>query len=233
LGEVKYTVATGTLFTGQKLQLLPLWDHVAMVRAIVLAAGASSRMGRPKAGLPLPGAGETFLSRLLRRMLDARMPDIVVVTGSSADSVRASAGRVRPPVRFAHNDRWAEGQLTSLITGLHDRPGDVVEAALVTLVDVPLVSVSTIELLVATWRRNRAPIVRPARGNVHGHPVIFDRAVFDALRRADPQVGAKAVVRAHANAIANVPVDDEGAFVDIDTPEEYRDALRELREGPS
>jgi molybdenum cofactor cytidylyltransferase len=66
-------------------------------------------------------------------------------------------------------------------------------------------------------------------GNRHGHPVIFDRAVFDELRAADPAAGAKEVVRARCGDIVNVPVEDEGAFVDLDTPEDYervRDSLR-------
>jgi molybdenum cofactor cytidylyltransferase len=200
-----------------------------MVRAIVLAAGASSRMGTPKAGLVLTGAGDTFLSRLIRQLTAAGLPDIVVVTGATPDAVRTAAGRIRRPVRFEHNDRWQEGQLTSLLAGLREAPGDVVEAALVTLVDAPLVSVATIEQLLHTWRTERAPIVRPARGERHGHPVIFDVTLFEELRAADPSVGAKAVVRAHADEIINVPVDDDGAFIDIDTPDEYRDTLRQLR----
>jgi CTP:molybdopterin cytidylyltransferase MocA len=200
-----------------------------MVRAIVLAAGASSRMGRPKAGLAL-GGGETFLSRVIRRLSAAGLPDIVIVTGAAADSVRQAAGRVRPPVRFLHNDRWQEGQLTSLLTGLHERQGDILEAALVQLVDAPLVSTDTIKRLLAVWRQSRPAIIRPARGDVHGHPVIFDRALFSELRDADPRIGAKEVVRAHAAGIVNVPVVDEGAFIDIDTPDEYRAALRLLND---
>jgi CTP:molybdopterin cytidylyltransferase MocA len=201
-----------------------------MVRAIVLAAGASSRMGTPKAALTLTDAGETFVSRLIRQLMAARLPDIVVVTGATPERVRAAAGPIRRPVRFEHNDQWAQGQLTSLIAGLRPRRGDVLEAALVTLVDAPLVSQSTIERLLDTWRRKRAPIVRPARGESHGHPVIFDCALFDELRAADPAVGPKAVVRAHAGDIVNVAVDDAGAFIDIDTPDEYRAALGQLRQ---
>ena len=204
-----------------------------MVRGIVLAAGASSRMGTPKAALLLTRDGDTFLSRLLRRMIAAGMPDIVVVTGATPDVVRMAAGPSRLPVRFAHNEHWQHGQLTSLLAGLRPRPGDMVEAALVTLVDAPLVSVATIERLVHAWRISRAPIVRPARGEVHGHPVIFDSAVFAELRAADPAVGAKAVVRSYADQIVNVPVEDDGAFIDIDTPAEYATALRQFDSGPS
>jgi molybdenum cofactor cytidylyltransferase len=192
-----------------------------MVRAVILAAGASTRMGTPKAALAIGAPGETFLSRLIRRFGEAGLPEIVVVTGAAPDTVRAAVGQVRPPVRFEHNEDWQAGQLTSLLAGLRTRPGDVLEGALVTLVDAPLVETHTIKMVLGAWRTARAPIVRPARGDLHGHPVLFDRALFPELLAADPAVGAKAVVRAHAAAILNVPVEDDWAFTDVDTPEEY------------
>ena len=91
-----------------------------------------------------------------------------------------------------------------------------------TLVDVPLVSPATVSAVVGAWRRTRAPIVRPARGDTHGHPVVFDRAIFAELLNADPAVGAKAVVRARRDEILDLPIEDEGAFLDVDTADEYR-----------
>ena len=186
-------------------------------------------MGRPKAGLTLSDPADTFVSRLIRTFIAAGIPDIVVVTGSTPDAVRAAAGRTRRPVRFEHNAQWRDGQLSSLLVGLRDRSGDLVEAALVTLVDAPLVSVATVAQVVATWRKRRPLIVRPARGDEHGHPVLFDRALFDELRAADPARGAKTVVRAHESDTVNLPVDDPGAFLDIDTEQEFREAMRELQ----
>ena len=183
-------------------------------------------MGRPKAALPIGVRGETFLKRLLGALAAAHLPEIVVVTGSAPEVTRAAAGRVRRRVRFAHNDDWAVGQLSSLLKGLEERPGDVVEGALVTLVDSPFASAETMARVLDTWRRTRALIVRPARGDVHGHPVVFDRALFAELRAADRSVGAKAVVRAHERDILNVDVDDPGAFVDVDTEDDYRAVLR-------
>jgi CTP:molybdopterin cytidylyltransferase MocA len=118
-----------------------------------------------------------------------------------------------------------------LLAGLEPRPGQFLEAVLVTLVDAPLASVATVRQVIGVWRQTRAPIVRPAHGDVHGHPVIFDATLFDHLRGADPQQGAKAVVRAYEREIVNVPVDDPGAFVDIDTEQDYREALRSIRKG--
>jgi molybdenum cofactor cytidylyltransferase len=102
---------------------------------------------------------------------------------------------------------------------------------LVVLVDVPFVSADTVRALVDAWRRSHAPVVRPVCGDRHGHPVIFDRAVFDELRHADPALGAKAVVRAHGAAVLDVPVDDAGAFLDVDTPEDYARATGQALPG--
>jgi molybdenum cofactor cytidylyltransferase len=195
-----------------------------MIPGVVLAAGASSRMGRSKALLPTGVAGETFLSRILATLRAADLQDLVVVTGPDADVERALE---RDPalVRIARNPAPERGQLSSLQLGLAlvDRPG--VSAMLVTLVDVPLVAPDTVRTLVAAYRTGRALVARPARGGRHGHPVIFDRAVFDALRQADPEVGAKAVLRAHADRVLDVPIEDEGAFLDVDTPADYARAF--------
>jgi molybdenum cofactor cytidylyltransferase len=96
-----------------------------------------------------------------------------------------------------------------------------VSAVLVTLIDVPLVTAGTVRALLAAHRAHNAAIVRPVSKGRHGHPVIFGRALFDELRRADPAQGAKPVVRAHAAEMIEVPVQDEGAFTDIDTREDY------------
>ena len=126
------------------------------------------------------------------------------------------------PARFVANPNYDRGQLSSLVAGLTfvDRPG--VTAALVTLVDVPLVSAGTVRAVIDRYRRTHAPIVRPTSGVRHGHPLLIDRSLFDQLRAADPGAGAKPIVRAHASAEGDIEITDEGAFIDIDTEEEYR-----------
>jgi CTP:molybdopterin cytidylyltransferase MocA len=193
-----------------------------MIQGVILAAGASTRMGRPKAALPLGAGGDTVLSRGVRTLLSAGVPGVVVVVGAAASDVRSALRLRSRRVRVVENRRWASGQLSSLLAGLEAVDDAGLEALLVTLVDVPLVSPATVRQVIRAWRESRAPIVRPAMGDRHGHPVIFDRVVFDALRAADPAAGAKEVVRARQHEILNVPVEDEGAFVDLDTPEDYR-----------
>ena len=195
-----------------------------MIPAIVLAAGRSSRMGRAKAMLPLDG-GDTFLTRIVRTFLDAGVDDVMVVVGHEAEAIAASFAESGLPARFVVNRDYDRGQLSSLVAGigLADRPG--VAAVLVTLVDVPLVSAATVRAVVDRYRRTHAPIVRPTSGTRHGHPLLIDRSLFDAVRAADPLSGAKPIVRAHASAQGDLEITDEGAFEDIDTAEDYRRAL--------
>ncbi len=191
-----------------------------MISAVILAAGRSSRMGRPKPLLPL-ATQETFLGRLVRVFDEAGADDLVVVVGHEADLVCRAMDWDGLQARVVRNLHYDEGQLSSLVAALAvlDRPG--ISAALVIPVDMPLVSPATVRAIIDAYRRTKAPIVRPARDGRHGHPVLFDWTTFAALRQADPAVGAKAVVRARAAEVLDVPVDDEGAFVDIDTPEDY------------
>ena len=196
----------------------------SVIPAIVLAAGRSSRMGRAKATLPA-GDGQTFLTRIVQTLLDAGVDDVIVVVGHDADAIATSFSESGLPARFVVNREYDRGQLSSLLAGLNaiDRPG--VSAVLVTLVDVPLVSASTVRTVIDSHRRTGAPIVRPTSGDRHGHPLLIDRSVFGALRAADPSAGAKPIVRAHASALGDIAIDDEGAFTDIDTEEDYRKTI--------
>ena len=200
---------------------------ILMIPAIILAAGKSSRMGRTKALLPV-GAGETFLSRLARILKEGGADDVIVVVGADAGAIRAAIARDSIEVRPVDNPDWERGQLTSLLAGLRavDRPG--VRAALVALIDVPLVSADTVRALIQEYTAGSNLIVRPGAGARHGHPVIFDRALFGEFRAADIREGAKSVVRAYAAETLNLEIDDEGAFIDIDTPAEYERLIGEF-----
>ena len=160
-------------------------------------------MGRAKATLPLDG-GETFLSRIVRTFLDAAVDDIVIVVGHHVDEIVDSFAASGLRARFVVNHDYDRGQLSSILAGLAvvDRPG--VAAALVTLVDVPFVSAATVRAVLECYRRTRAPVVRPTSGSRHGHPLLIDRSLFNELRAAEPEAGAKPVVRAHASAAGDI-----------------------------
>lgn len=191
-----------------------------MIAAIILAAGASVRMGRPKALLRVEG--RTFVRRILDTLHDGGIDEIaVVVRPQHPDAAReAAAGAGRVVV----NPCADEGQLSSLIAGLDavDVPG--VDSILVTLVDIPLIQASTVRTLVERASQCAAPVVRAAYRGRHGHPVVFKREMFGALRAADPAAGAKAVLQQVT--VEDVEADDPFVLRDVDTPEEYQQLIR-------
>ena len=193
-----------------------------MIPAIVLAAGNSSRMGRPKALLPVDSDGESFLARMIRILIEGGIEDVVVVLGRDADLIRAAVSDPARPVRYVDNPAYEDGQLSSLLAGLAAVERPDVRAVMVTPVDLPLLEAGTVRTVLAAYRAaGGAAIVRPATQGRHGHPVIFDRRLFQALRDADPNVGARSVVQAHLADVVNVDVSDDGAFIDVDTPADY------------
>lgn len=190
-------------------------------------------MGTAKALLPI-GPG-TFLSRILETLAGAGLSRVTVVTGVHHDAIAAEvADRVGDPValvpsgvRVVRNTTPGADQVSSLRCGLDAIDaggGPGVDAVLVALVDHPFVEASTVRALVDRFVSSRAPVVRPACRGRHGHPVIFARETFGALR-SECRDGAKGVVRGFAGRSVSVTVEDEGIWTDVDTPEEYAAAL--------
>jgi CTP:molybdopterin cytidylyltransferase MocA len=199
-----------------------------VLAGLVLAGGGSSRMGgSPKAALKAP-CGRSFAGRIIDVLTEAGVENLVVVTGEHHDAVVAAVTDDSPekfPV-FVRNPNPARGQLSSLWVGMDHVINADVQALLVTLVDVPMITVEVVRLVIDGWRATGAPIVRPAMGALHGHPVLYDRSLFAVLRSASLEQGAKSVVRAHESEILNVPVTDPGCLRDVDTPEDYKDLGR-------
>lgn len=195
-----------------------------MVAAIILAAGRSTRMGQSKPLLPYGGvSGHTFLSRLIEIAENAGFSEILVVGRPGDDGVRAEVTRGK--ATFIENPRAEQGQLSSLQTALSEleaRHGPELEAVMVMPADAPLISRAAVDLLLTAARASSAQIFRATHAGKHGHPVIFKRATFPELHAADPNVGARAVVRADPSRVEDVDVGEAGVTIDFDTPEEYR-----------
>src|SRR5216683_1714749 len=135
------------------------------------------------------------------------IPAIVLAAGRSS-----RMGRAKATLPLDGGDSF----LTRIVrTFLEAGVDDVI------VVDVPLVSASTVRAVVEQYRRTHAPVVRPTSGTRHGHPLLIDRSLFAALRAADPSAGAKPLVRTHASPAGDLAVADEGAFTDIDTEGDY------------
>ena len=191
---------------------------------IVLAAGRSSRMGRPKALLPIPPEGTTFVDHAVRILRDGGVPHVLVVGRPEDAALRDHVGRLQDGVSYVVNHQADEGQLSSLLAGLAHAEAAGAGAIAVLPVDLPAVRAQTVSMLVLALEQSAAWIVRPTHAGRRGHPVIFRAPLFEALRAADPRVGAKDVVHRHADRVLDVEVTDPGVLRDVDVPADY-DAL--------
>ncbi len=184
-------------------------------RAIILAAGASRRMGRPKALLPL-GEG-TFLSRIAQTLREAGIDDVMLVLGADAEPILRSAAWFDGTI-VVHRG-WEEGQLSSLLAGLNAAPG-AQGPVLVWPVDRPFASAALIGALLSAFDRTGKGIVVPLAGGRRGHPILFGPAMLPALRAASPLVGAREVLHRHPELIEEVPTEEVDILRNIDTPED-------------
>jgi len=188
-----------------------------MIAGIILAAGASQRMGEPKALLNI--GNETFLQRIVRMLHSARVTTNVIVLGAHYDQVVPALGWFDGKV--IKNSEWKNGQLSSLLTGIDSFRNDTLHGFFVCPIDHPLLVQSTlVELLQGFWKSNKNIIVPTFHGK-RGHPVIFGVSMVDALRSASLQEGAKAVVRKYTDEVLEIPVNNDGILQNIDTPEDY------------
>lgn len=198
-----------------------------MVAGIILAAGRSSRMGRPKALLKHVPSGHSFAGHLIRIARSAGLEPVLVVGRKGEPQLTAEVSR--HGATLVLNDDPDRGQLSSIQTGLSAADSAGASAIMVLPVDVPLLSSAVLRSVLRAAAAADASIVRASYRGRHGHPVLFARAVFDELRIADPAVGARAVVRADPSRVIDVEVEDPGVIFDVDTPDDYRRAFgREL-----
>jgi molybdenum cofactor cytidylyltransferase len=196
-----------------------------MIAAVILAAGESSRMGRPKALLPFRGT--TFIEAIVGALKQSRVGEIVVVLGHDAEEMKRRIEHL--PVTIVINREYKQGQLSSLqaaIRYLNASPHRI-EGMLVHLVDHPYLNPALVDRMIESFYAAPKLIVLPRYQMRRGHPVIFSASLFQELLEAPLDQGAKAVVNAHRADTLELDTDDAGIAVDIDTPEEYREHVKE------
>ena len=184
-----------------------------MIAGIILAAGASSRMGRPKALLEY--RGETFAGRLVR-VLSKFCEPVLVVAGYHAEAIRE-----RVKAGFVLNPDPDRGQLSSLQTALAAIPRDC-EGFLFTPVDSPTVDERTVSKLLDVFRERGGAIVIPRFNGRRGHPVCVPQTLLAEFLSLAPTEETRVIINRHADRIVYVDVDDAGILADIDDPEAYK-----------
>lgn len=187
-----------------------------MISGVVLAAGRSSRLGRPKQLLPL--GGRPLLDHVLANAAASALDEVVLVLGHEAAAIAAAVGAWGQ--RVVLNADYAAGQSTSLRAGL-GATDPRAEAALFLLGDQPGVGPAIIDALIDAYRAGGGSIVLPRYGGRVGNPVLFGRALFPELARLTGDEGARGVVRARAGEVVEVAVGAGPPPGDVDTEEDY------------
>lgn len=187
------------------------------VGAVVLAAGASSRMGRPKQTLQF--RGESLLRRAALAALGAGCRPVVVVTGAYAELSRRELDGL--DVQEALNPHWETGMASSIREGVEGliRADPDAAAAVFLLCDQPHVTAGVLSGLIAAHRANGRPVIASAYGGSFGVPALFSRTLFAELTRLEGLSGAKEVIERHASEACFLPF--EGGEVDVDTPDDF------------
>ncbi|HEX8556571.1 MAG TPA: nucleotidyltransferase family protein [Pyrinomonadaceae bacterium] len=187
------------------------------VGAVILAAGASTRMGSPKQALRY--RGESLLRRAALAALAAGCRPVVVVTGANAElSGRELDGL---DVREVFNPLWETGMASSVRAGVEGLAGASPEAEAVVLMlcDQPHVNAEVISGLVAAHRATGSHVVASTYGGSFGVPALFGGALFAELARLEGAAGARQVIQRHAAEARFVPF--PGGEVDVDTPDDF------------
>lgn len=184
---------------------------------LILAAGASTRLGRPKQ-LAL-WRGKTLLRHAVDQALGSACRPIVVVLG-------AQGARIEPhlhglAVHVAHNGRWENGMSTSLRVGLDAlcQQAPALPALVVTLCDQPFVTATVLDTLVETHQTSGAPLVASGYNDTSGVPCLFARTLFPEINALEGAEGARRLFTRHASDLITVPF--PGGAIDIDTPDDY------------
>jgi CTP:molybdopterin cytidylyltransferase MocA len=185
---------------------------------LVLAAGASSRMGRPKQLLEVDG--RPMLERVVAHACASRLDGVVVVLGANAEAILAAVdlGRARP----VHNPDYATGLSSSLRAGLAVL-GPEVGRAVVILGDQPAISAALLDDLLDRQAASGLPAAALSFGGLLHPPVVLARELWEGLKTLEGDVGCRALIRAQAERVATLPVaTDDRHPVDVDTPDDYR-----------
>ncbi len=156
------------------------------IAGVILAAGDSERLGRPKQ--LLSWQGKPFVCQVALNALEAGLLPLVVVTGANHGEVENALYGL--PLKIIYNPDWASGQSTSMKAGLHALPARC-GGVMLLLSDQPQISPLLIRSLIETFARHHKPITAPLVGGSRGNPVLFSRETFSALEKVMGDVGGR------------------------------------------
>ncbi len=188
------------------------------IAIIILAAGASTRMGRPKQLLPYQGG--SLLSHTIENAVASVCKPIIVVLGANAENIRSQISE--PAIKIVENPDWHLGMSSSIRRGILSIITDykTIDTVIITVCDQPFLSAEIINNLVSTYYSTKKSIIACEYADTLGVPVLFSQIFFSELANLSEDVGAKKLIKNHYHEVLSIPF-PLGA-IDIDTPEDYQ-----------
>jgi molybdenum cofactor cytidylyltransferase len=198
-------------------------SHLSRIVGVLLAAGGSVRLGKPKQLLPF--GGRTLVEHALDILHRSPLDEVIVVLGAHADEIAPLMQH--PRVRVVPNPDWEQGQSASLRAAV-DAVSDDCEAVIFLPCDMPWITPELIGGLIRAWRESGKPMIAAASSGKLSVPALFAREMFAELQRLSGDRGGRGLFEKHPERVAAVPVPAD-VLADIDTPEEYERAIQRLR----
>ena len=188
-----------------------------MINAIILAAGQSKRMGKPKPLLRFND--KTFLDQIISVLRLSDADTITVVLGAGAETIKKSVDLSGTNVVI--NKDYQQGQLSSLTAAIKETPQET-DAVLVCLADSPFITEEVVNRIIRKFKETNNPIVVPVFNKKRGHPVLFSSSLFNELSNAPQEQGARYVLHSNQEKVLEVSTSDRRILIGIDTPDDYK-----------
>jgi molybdenum cofactor cytidylyltransferase len=191
-----------------------------MIWAMILAAGESKRMGKPK--LLLPFGEKTIIETIVETVVSSKVEKTLIIFGSEREKIEEKIKNY--PVKIVYNRDFRSGMLSSVQCGFQSLPEET-RAVLVVLGDQPKISATVINKLVDAYKSSGKGIVLPVYNKERGHPVLIDVKYREEVENLNPEVGLRGTVYNHPEDILEVEVETPSIFQDIDDESDYKREL--------
>lgn len=175
-------------------------------------------MGTPKALLNI--GNTTFIQHIIETVESVGLTNNVVVLGFESQTIRETLSSFRGTIIV--NEAWEQGQLSSIMAGLNVLEQISCDGVLIYPVDHPMISATLIQKMLESFQVANKKVVIPTYKGKRGHPIIISADLFTEINNASLNVGLREVVRAHKVDICEVPTEEEGVLINIDTPKDYQ-----------
>lgn len=197
-----------------------------MITAIVLAAGESKRMGRPK--MLLSYGKKTIIETVIDNIIQSKVDKVLVVLGSDRKKIERKI-KDYPDIKIAFNPDYSKGMLSSVQTGFQSLARGT-QGVMVLLGDQPSISTAVINNIIDAFKTQKKGIILPVYKKDRGHPVLIDIKYRREVEKLSPEVGLRGLVYGHPEDILEVAVGDPEILQDIDDVEDYRRELKDRGE---